>query len=42
MPQVDSKISEHSPSPGKARDFYHVVDETLGEVDEDLGPEERG
>lgn len=25
-----------------SKDFYHVVDETLGEVDEDLGPEERG
>ena len=24
------------------KDFYHVVDETLGEVDEDLGPEEKG
>ena len=25
-----------------SKQFYHVVDETLGEVDEDLGPEERG
>lgn len=24
------------------KEFYNVVDETLGEVDEDLGPEEKG